>query len=144
MDGVAPDGYRQCARGHEPGRSGRLASMERQALWDAMAYYNAEGLDGLRDRSKPGRISVLSGAEQALLLDAVFRGPDRAEDRGSDWTLPMLCRWIARRFGKRLHPASVSRVLRRLDLSRQKRGRRTRRPARWPRRSSPKWGCAMR
>ena len=31
-----------------------------------------------------------------------------------------LCRWVERRFDKRLHPASLSRVLRRLDLSRQK------------------------
>ncbi|TPG37715.1 winged helix-turn-helix domain-containing protein [Roseomonas nepalensis] len=32
----------------------------------------------------------------------------------------MLCRWIERRFDKRLHPASLSRVVRGLDLSRQK------------------------
>jgi transposase len=98
----------------------RLAGMERQALRDAVVRYNAEGLDGLRDRPKPGRTPTLTEAEQALLLDAVFRGPDRAEDGGTDWTLPMLCRWIERRFDKRLHPASLSRVLRRLDLSRQK------------------------
>ena len=98
----------------------RLAGMERQALRDAVVRYNAEGLDGLRDRPKPGRNPTLTEAEQALLLDAVFRGPARGEDGGSDWTLPMLCSWIERRFDKRLHPASLSRVLRRLDLSRQK------------------------
>ena len=98
----------------------RLAGMERQALRDAVVRYNAGGLDGLRDRPKAGRTPTLSEVEQALLLDAVFRGPDRAEDGGSDWTLPMLCRWLERRFDKRLHPASPSRVLRRLDLSRQK------------------------
>ena len=98
----------------------RLAGMERQALRDAVVRYNAEGLDGLRDRPKPGRTPTLTEAQQALLLDAVFRGPDRARDGGSDWTLPMLCRWVERRFDKRLHPASLSRVLRRLELSRQK------------------------
>jgi transposase len=98
----------------------RLAGMERQALRDAVVRYNAEGLDGLRDRPKAGRTPTLTEAEQALVLNAVFCGPNRAEDGGSDWTLPMLCRWIERRFDKRLHPASLSRVLRRLDLSRQK------------------------
>lgn len=98
----------------------RLAGMERQALRDAVVRYNAEGLDGLRDRPKPGRPPTLSEVEQALLLDAVFRGPDRAKDGGSDWTLPMLCRWLERRFDKRLHPTSLSRGLRRLDLSRPK------------------------
>jgi transposase len=32
----------------------------------------------------------------------------------------MLCRWIERRLDKRLRPASLPRVLRRLELSRQK------------------------
>ncbi len=99
---------------------GPQSGPRRQALRDAVVRYNAEGLDGLRDRPKPGRTPTLTEAEQALLLSAVFCGPDRAEDGGTDWTLPMLCRWVERRFDKRLHPASLSRVLRRLDLSRQK------------------------
>ncbi len=98
----------------------RLAGMERQALRDAVVRYNAEGPEGLRDRPKPGRPPALTEAEQAALLNTVFRGPDRARDGCVDWTLPALCRWIERRFGKRLHPASLSRVVRRLDLSRQK------------------------
>jgi transposase len=98
----------------------RLAGMERQALRDAVVRYNAEGLAGLRDRPKPGRPPALTEPEQALLLNAVFRGPDRARDGCVEWTLPALCRWIDDRFGKRLHPASLSRIVRRLDLSRQK------------------------
>ena len=98
----------------------RLAGMERQALRDAVVRYNAEGLDGLRDRPKPGRPPALSEPEQALLLAAVFRGPERARYGCTDWTLPALCRWIEDRFDKRLHPASLSRIVRRLDLSRQK------------------------
>ena len=98
----------------------RLAGMERQALRDAVTRYNAEGLEGLLDRPKPGRPPALTAAEQAVLLAAIFRGPDRARDGCVDWTLPALCRWIEGRFGKRLHPASLSRVVRRLDMSRQK------------------------
>src|SRR5918993_3418712 len=103
-----------------PAQPARLAGMERQALRDAVLRFNTEGLAGLRDRPKPGRPPALTDAEQAVLLDAVFRGPDRARDGCVDWTLPALCDWIERRFGKRLHPASLSRVVRRLDLSRQK------------------------
>ena len=106
--------------GKSRAEAARLAGMERQALRDAVVRYNAEGLEGLRDRPKPGRPPALSEPEQAVLLDAVFRGPDRARDGCVDWTLPALCGWIERRFGKRLHPASLSRVVRRLDLSRQK------------------------
>ncbi|MFC0407649.1 IS630 family transposase [Roseomonas elaeocarpi] len=98
----------------------RLVGLERQALRDAVTRYNAEGLDGLRDRPKPGRPSTLSEAEQAVLVNVILRGPDRERDGGAEWTLPMLCRWIEERFNKRLHPASLSRVVRGLDLSRQK------------------------
>jgi transposase len=98
----------------------RLAGMERQALRDAVVRYNAEGLEGLRDRPKPGRRPALTEAEQAVLLATIFRGPDRARDGCAEWTLPALCWWIEDRFDKRLHPASLSRILRRLGLSRQK------------------------
>ena len=106
--------------GKSRAEAARLAGMERQALRDAVMRYNAEGLDGLRGRPIPGRRPALTEAEQAVLLAAVFRGPDRARYGCTDWTLPALCRWVEDRFGKRVHPASLLRILRRLDLSRQK------------------------
>ena len=106
--------------GKSRAEAARLAGMERQALRDAVVRYNAEGLEGLRDRPTPGRRPALTDAEQAVLLAAIFHGPDRARHGCTDWTLPALCRWIEDRFDKRLHPASLSRIVRRLDLSRQK------------------------
>jgi transposase len=98
----------------------RLAGMERQALRDAVVRYNAEGLAGLHDRPKPGRPQRLSEGEQAALAARVFTDPDPDEDGVSAWTRADLCRWIEHRFEKKLHPSSLSRVLRRLELSRQK------------------------
>jgi transposase len=98
----------------------RLAGMERQALRDAVVRYNAEGLAGLYDRPKPGRPERLSEAEQAALAAHIFRGPDPERDGVSAWTRADLCLWLEDRFGKTFHPSSLSRVLRRLDLSRQK------------------------
>jgi transposase len=98
----------------------RLAGMERQALRDAVVRYNAEGLAGLRDRPKPGRPQRLSEAEQAALAARVFRGPDPERDGIAAWTRADLCGWLEARFAKAFHPSSLSRVLGRLDLSRQK------------------------
>ncbi len=98
----------------------RLVGMERQALRDAVIRYNAEGLVGLHDRPKPGRTPTLTEGEQATLRAVILRGPDSACDSGGDWTLPMLCHWMENHFGKTMHPDSLSRVVRRLDLSRQK------------------------
>jgi transposase len=77
------------------------------------------GTSGLYDRPKPGRPERLSEAEQAALAARVFRGPDPERD-GVAWTRADLCGWLEARFGKRFHPSSLSRVLKRLDLSRQK------------------------
>jgi putative transposase len=95
----------------------RLAGMERQALRDAVVRYNAEGLAGLRDRPKPER---LSEAEQAALAARVFRGPDPRRDGVAAWTRADLCGWREEGFGKAFHPSSLSRVLKRPDLSRPK------------------------
>ena len=98
----------------------RLAGMERQALRDAVVRYNAEGLAGLYDRPKPGRPPRLSAGEQAALAARIFRAPDPKKDGVAAWTRIDLCRWLEDRFKKKLHPSSPSRVLRQLDLSRQK------------------------
>ncbi len=98
----------------------RLAGMERQALRDAVVRYNAEGLAGLYDRPKPGRPPRLSEGEQAALAAPVFRDPDPEKDGVAAWTRADLGRWLAARFEKSFHPSSLSRVLRRLELSRQK------------------------
>jgi transposase len=138
-DDLTPEALRRWARG-EPTRraalrmlaianaleglsraeAARLAGMERQALRDAVVRYNAEGIAGLYDRPKSGRPQRLGEAEQAALAARVFTGPDPERDGVSAWTRADLCGWLEERFGKPFHPSSLSRVLKRLDLSRQK------------------------
>ena len=98
----------------------RLAGMERQALRDAVTRYNAEGLAGLRNRPRPPRPGKLDASELLALSALILDGPDPEVDGLSSWTLPELCRVIEARFAKRLHPASLSRVVRRMGFSRQK------------------------
>lgn len=106
--------------GKSRGEAARLSGMERQALHDAVVRYNAEGLAGLHDRPKGRRRSVLDEAEGAALRKLVLAGPDLARHGRTEWTLPSLAEEIAHLWGKRLHPASLSRVLRRLGMSKQK------------------------
>lgn len=98
----------------------RLAGMERQALRDAVVRYNAEGLAGLEDRPKPGRPPGLTEGEEATLAALILRGPDPERDGISAYTREDLAGLIQDRFGKRYHPASLSKVLRRMGFSRQK------------------------
>lgn len=106
--------------GKSRAEAARLAGMDRQALRDAVLRFNAEGPAGLRDRPKGHRPRRLTAAEEAALSAVVLRGPDPEADGVSAWTRLDLCRWLEAQFGKSYHPASLTRVLRRLGLSRQK------------------------
>lgn len=98
----------------------RAAGIERQSLCDAVKRFNAEGLAGLVDRPSGHRPERLTEGEQAVLMNRILRGPDPDKGEPCNWTLPDLCRFIEVRFGKTMGPQSMSRVVRRLGLSKQK------------------------
>ena len=97
-----------------------LCGMDRQALRDAVVRFNAEGLGGLVDRRRPGREPRLSEGEQAALAGLILRGPRPQQSGLSSGTLAELCQEVEANWGKRFHPASMSRVVRRLGFSRHK------------------------
>ena len=96
------------------------AGMDRQALRDWIIRYNAHGVEGLRDRWGKGRPARLKPDEQAELAAIILRGPDPEAEGISAYTLEDLAQLSKERFGKPFHPASMSRVVRRLGFSRQK------------------------
>ena len=97
-----------------------MAGMERQALRDAVTRYNAEELAGLEDRPKPGRPPGLTEGEEAALAGLILRGPDPERSGISSYTRKDIAVLIEQRFGKHYHPASLSKILRRMGFSRQK------------------------
>lgn len=106
--------------GQTRAEAARLAGMERQALRDAVVRYNAEGLAGLRNRPHPGPTPRLDEAQRAALRQLVLDGPDVEATGLSAWTLPELCREVETRWSVRYHEGHMSKVVRRLGLSRQK------------------------
>src|SRR3712207_6101022 len=98
----------------------RLAGMERQALRDAVIRYNADGPKGLHDRPRSGRPEELSAGQQAALKAWVLRGPAPERDKVSAWRLVDICAQAERAHGVRYSEWGMSRLLKRLGLSRQK------------------------
>ncbi len=98
----------------------RLAGMERQALRDAVLRYNAQGVAGLHDRPRPGRPARLDEKGREELHQLVLDGPDVEATGLSAWTLGELCREVEERWGVRYHEGHMSKLVRRLGLSRQK------------------------
>ena len=98
----------------------RAAGMERQALGDAIKRYNAEGLEGLFDRGKPGRPRKLDAAQEKELTELLIEGPDPDKDGVSAYTLDDLVEIVKSRWQVKYHPWSMSVAIKRLGFSRQK------------------------
>ena len=89
----------------------RAAGMDRQTLRDRVHRYNAEGVDGLRDRPRSGRPSQLKPEHFAKLEQWVEAGPDVAADGLVRWRCVDLRDRLAERFAVTLSERSVARLL---------------------------------
>lgn len=98
----------------------RAAGMDRQTLRDWVLRFNAEGVDGLCDRKRPGGRSFLNEGQQAVLRNMVLRGPDPDRDGVSAWRLVDICRLCEERFGVTYSVSGMFDLLKGLDLSWQK------------------------
>ena len=106
--------------GLDRGEAARRAGMDRQTLRDWVIRFNAEGVEGLRDRPKSGRPTWLGEGELAALRALVLRGPDPERDGVSTWRAKDLCRIVEERFDVTYSENGMLRVLHDLDLSWQK------------------------
>jgi len=102
------------------GRAARQAGMDRQTLRDWVIRFNAEGVEGLRDRPKSGRPPWLDEGQLAAFKALVLRGPDPERDGVSSWRAQDLCRLVEQRFGVVYSENGMLRLLHDLDLSWQK------------------------
>ena len=101
-------------------RAARHAGMDRQTLRDWVIRFNAEGVEGLRDRPRSGRPPWLDDGQLAALKALVLRGPDPERDGVSSWRAKDLCRIVERRFGVLYTENGMLRLLHDLGLSWQK------------------------
>jgi transposase len=96
----------------------RCAGMDRQTLRDWVHRHDAEGIEGLRDRRRPGPRPRPTPGQEAELAAAVERGPDPDRDGVVRWRRVDLEALIEARFAVRLHERSVGKLLRRLGFAR--------------------------
>ncbi len=104
--------------GYPRARAAELAGMDRQTLRDWVHRFNADALEGLSDRPRPGRPAVLS-AEQMKQVEAwVEAGPELETQGVVRWRRIDLVERIKAKFGVTLNVRSVGRLLRRLNFCR--------------------------
>jgi transposase len=98
----------------------RCGDMTGQALRDAIRRFNAEGLDGLHDRERPGRPNKLGKEKRRELCDLVLAGPDVENDGLSAFTRDDVAKIAKRKWGVDVHANTIGRIFREGGLSRQK------------------------
>ena len=102
------------------GEAARAAGMDRRTLRDWVRRYNAEGVEGLRDRPRAGRPCRLDEGRQAALKALILRGPKLERDGCVAWRARDLRDLVERRSGVRYRETGMLRLLHGLDLSWQK------------------------
>lgn len=96
----------------------RSAGMDRQTLRDWVIRYNAEGVEGLRDRPRPGRPGQLSEEQLAELARLVETGPDIDVHGIVRWRCVDLQAQVKQRFAVEISERHVGRLLKRLKFTR--------------------------
>jgi transposase len=85
----------------------KSAGMDRQTLRDWVYHYNAEGVEGLKDRPRPGRKPLLGEEQLGELDQLVETPPDPVKDGVVRWRCADLKSQIKRRFGVEISERSV-------------------------------------
>ena len=104
--------------GYPRATAAELAGMDRQTLRDWVHRFNAEGLEGLSDRPRPGRPPFLSAAQMKEVKAWVEAGPDLKTDGVVRWRRLDLVERIKTAFNVTLDVRTVGRLLRTLDFRR--------------------------
>lgn len=92
--------------------------MDRQSLRDWVHRYNAEGLEGLHNRTAPGAKPRLSSGQEREVAELVRNGPNVAVHGVVRWRRIDLAHVIEQRYGVKLAERSVGDLLRRLGFRR--------------------------
>jgi len=110
--------------GYTEGRSAISMAAEvkvdRSAVAKWIAWYDAEGAEGLRSRPLPGRAPRLSEQQRERVVRVVEAGPQAAGFASGVWTGALVGKWIEQHFGVHYHPQHIPRILHQLGFSVQR------------------------
>lgn len=101
-------------RGRTNKEIGEDLSVASRSTQNWVRSYNARGIEGLRDRPRPGQPKKLSPAEEQKLIEWLEKGPDLEHDGVVAWRGTNLARKIEKHFGKKFSLSGAYSLLHRL------------------------------
>lgn len=94
--------------------------VHRSAATKWLAWYEADGVEGLRTRISSGRPPRLTLDQRLELTRVVEEGPVATGFRSGVWTGALVGEWIREHFGVEYHPHHIPKVLHQLGFSVQR------------------------
>lgn len=106
---------RHLLAGHSAKETAGLFGLERSQLFLWRAWYEAEGLEGLADRPRPGQPKHLKAEDETAFLAWVHAGPP-ADSGLAEWRGEDLRELLQREFDAHYSLSGVYRLLHRLSM----------------------------
>jgi transposase len=105
------------ADGRSRAEAAAIGLMDRQTLRDWVHRFNAEGPDGLIDRTAPGRPPKLTPEQKEEVRRLVEDGPGQHNPDLVRWRRADLAEVVRDRFSVDCHETTIGRILRALGFS---------------------------
>ena len=102
---------RLSGQGFKCGQIAEMLGVSGPTVTQALHRFNAEGIDGLADRPRPGRPPLARDRYIRLLTEAVQTSPRDLGYPFTCWSLPRLREHLLRKTGVLLSPAYLSRLM---------------------------------
>lgn len=107
--------------GQSPERVAQSFGINRTTIYDWLAMYRRGGWGALKRRKAPGRSPKLDGKAMRWIYDTVTqKSPLQLQFEFALWTRDMVAELIWKRYGVRLAPNSVGRLLAQMGITPQK------------------------
>jgi transposase len=114
-------GVKQIQSGVSPEDVARVMGLGRSTVYNWLAQYRENGMDGLKARKITGRPPKINGKQMKWIYDTIVqKSPLQFRFEFALWTREMIQKVIKDKFGIRLGLSSVSRLLKQLGLTCQR------------------------
>lgn len=121
MEAIRIRAVEQVQAGESPEAVIKALGFDPRRIYEWLAKYRAGGWEALKSRKARGRAPKLSGSQIRWVYKTVTtKNPQQLKFEFALWTRAMIAGLIRRKYGIRLSPASVGRLLAQLGLTCQK------------------------
>lgn len=95
-------------------------SVDRSTVHNWLIWYNADGIEGLRNKKPTGAPPRLDEEQKAKLASLIENGPQASGFTSGVWTGPMIASLIKKKFGIQYHGRYVPYLLHKMGFSVQR------------------------